>query len=65
MRKVLDLLFSIIPSLKEHKDSSFKISYSCDEEGDIFESSKYIYSYPQTITKFDGFIRAPVSTNDR
>lgn len=65
MRKVLDLLLSIIPTLKEHENSNFKISYSCDEEGDIFESSKYIYSYPQRIEKFDGFIRAPISTNDR
>lgn len=65
MRRVIDLLLSIIPILKEHKDLSFEISYSCDKEGDIFESSKRIYSYPQTITKFDAFIRAPLSTNDR
>jgi hypothetical protein len=65
MKSVIDLILSIIPSLKEHKDSNFKISYSCDEEGNIFKSSKFIYTYPQTIAKSDSFIRAPVSTNDR
>jgi hypothetical protein len=53
------------------KDSSLKISYTCDSDkkDDIFEKSKDIYyypeNYPEKITKSAGFIRTPVSDNPR
>ena len=49
----------------ERKDSSLKVSYSCDEKSDIFAKLKNIYHYPQRITKSAGFILTPSPNSPR
>jgi len=58
IKSFINRFWSLITT-SERKDSLFHVYYSCENTEDIFQSSKNLYYYPETIEKFNGFIRAP------